>query len=99
MKIVKTQKNWKLHKRGYKVAFRFQRHILPQSFSRIVEWLEANRGPKAIWSWDHENPDVQWTCEAGRSKRWQEAHPYFIGLKNEADVTAILLSLNLHVEQ
>lgn len=95
MKIVKTQKNWKLHKRGYKVAFRFQRHILPQSFTQIVAWLEANRGPKAIWSWDD---DKQWTCEAGRSKRWQEAKPYFIGLKNEADVTAILLSLNLHVE-
>ena len=96
MKIVKTQKNWNLHKRGFTVAFRFQNHFLPKSYTQIVEWLEANRGPRAIWSWDNEK---EWTVESGRAKRWQEAKPYFIGLKTEADVSAILLSLNLHVEK
>jgi hypothetical protein len=96
MKIVKTHKHWKLHQYGYPVALRWQCRVLPNEYYKILEWLNENRGQEALFGWHHENPNYQWCRDYGRSKRWQDAPPTFIGLRNEADVSLILLSANLH---
>ena len=92
MKIVKTHSNWTLNKRGYPVAFRFCDHgIAPRSYTTITNWLKENRGPQSHFAWNDDK--CQWTTFTGRAKNWREPTPYFIGLKNEADVSAIMLSI------
>lgn len=96
MKVVKTHKSWTLNKRGYPVAFRFQTHGLMTSshpYHRIVNWLKANRGHSAFFDHQDKNEEYRWAIHTGRASNWREPDPYFIGLKDEADVSIILLSI------
>ena len=94
MKVVKTQSNWSLKKRGYPVAFRFATHSLMSAnhpYHKIIDWLKANRGPQSHWEWTDDKHT--WTTYTGRASNWREPTPYFIGLKDETDVSVILLSI------
>jgi hypothetical protein len=94
MKVVKTHKNWVLGRRGYPVAFRFKpRGLLPKQYSMITNWLKDNRGPEAHFSFHDEHEDYRWTTHMARGKTWRDSNTYFIGLKEETDVTVILLTL------
>lgn len=92
MKVVTLHKNWDLYKRGYRAAFRFQSYFLPPQYNAIIAWLEVNRGKKAHWSWEDEQPEFQWTVANGRPKSWRESKPVFIAVKEPTDVSVILLA-------
>lgn len=96
MKVVKTHKSWALNKRGYPVAFRFQPHgtiTVGHLYHQIIVWLKENRGREAFFKHQDESEEYRWATYTGRPRNWREPTPYFIGLKDESDVSIILLSV------
>ena len=86
MKVVKTQSRWNLHKAGFPVALRFEGWQECRE-SGIEAWLRDHLG-KECW-WDGASGD--WRSAWGRAPNSSSPRPYYIGLRNEAAVTMILL--------
>lgn len=76
------------------MAFRFKPPgFLPKQYGIIINWLKENRGPEAQFSFHDEREDYRWTTHKSRGKDWKDPNTYFIGVKEEIDVTVILLHL------
>jgi len=93
MKIVKVQRRWKLHEHGFVVAIRFENHSKEVAY--FEQKLRDTYGPEALYT-----PDGYWRSHWGtpvyHTTQWghrQYSRPYFIGFRNEADISAALLMM------
>ena len=74
------------------MAFRFSEPgLLPMSYHKIIAWLKENRGPQSHYKWDDDQ--CEWTTHNSRASSWRDPDTHFIGLKNETDVSILLLSI------
>jgi hypothetical protein len=87
MKVVKLDGRHNLYRKGYTHAFRFNNW---NDNARAVENALRNKVYKND-SWRSSNWDTFW----GKANRdgYDRTRPYWIGVRNEAVVTQILLSL------
>ena len=93
MKIVKLDNRHRLFRKGMTYAFKFENDWDNQ---RIVEDVL-----RKMYGWEYGNDN--WNTFRGKVKinkdRWGHLdgriHPYWIGVKNEADITAVMLQTNL----
>lgn len=94
MKIVKLDRRHRLFHKGMKYAFKFE------MFEN--EWEKRNRVETILrgmygWEWEYGNDD--WNICRGKVSVFKSAHgksctcPYWVGVKNEADITAIMLTI------
>ena len=92
MKIVKLDGRHRLFHRGMKYAFKFEN-----------EWDERGQVEiilRGMYGWEYGNDD--WNTFRGKVKinrdRWGHSggrvYPYWIGVRNEADLTMIMLRVN-----
>lgn len=88
MKIVKTQRRWKLYQEGFPVAIRFDSYA--DSMRSGIEKLCRERfGNEYYWS----GSGGQWRTHWGKASSRFNTRPYFYGFRNEAAISMILLSL------
>lgn len=93
MKIVKLDRRHRLFRNGMTYAFKFENDWANQ---RIVEDVL-----RKMYGWEYGNDN--WNTFRGKIKinkdRWGHldgrVHPYWIGVKNEADITAVMLQTDL----
>jgi hypothetical protein len=89
MQVIKVHKHWKLYARGYRAAFRFDGFHEPNEFYEMVDWLKEHFGEEAIFSFQDESR--RWTRYLTRPGRWNQPRHYFIAVKDEMEVSVILL--------
>lgn len=86
-KIVKTHSRWKLNKDGFPIALRFD--SWGDCRDSGVERLCKDRlGQEAFWQ------KGEWKSQFGTSRN-NGPRPYFIGFRNEAVISMILLSISV----
>ena len=85
MKLVKVQRHWKLAEAGMSVAFRFDRY--DSQAQEITVHLESIYGPQPVF--DYKIAE-RWKTHFGRYTD-RNGSPYFIGLRDPADASLILL--------
>ena len=93
MKIVKTRKHWRLHRAGYPVAIRFNSYSQSSGLVKIKKWLTERYGAGQLMLEYGADDEFQWASQMVRPKRWNQPYTYFVGLRHEADVSTMLLSL------
>lgn len=94
MKVVKLNRRYKAYKEGFTHALRFDqwgKHV-----GDIEQFLTNRYGRQYLWHKRHANS--QWTSGVGSRPSSTDSRPYWINLRNEADITMILLSGNYKIE-
>lgn len=91
MNVVKLDKRHSLFRKGMTHAFRFeneweQRDRVESVLRRMYGWEWTNRD----WA-KHRGKCIIVRAENGFPKR---TYPYWIGVRNEADITAVMLQVN-----
>ena len=86
-KIVKTHSRWKLKQDGFPIALRFESWGDCKD-SGIERLCRDRLGQEAFWK------NGEWKGHWG-SPRAGEPRPYFVGFRNEAVISMILLSLSV----
>ena len=89
MKVIKLDRRHKLFYKGMVYAFKFEN-----------EWDERTRVEgilRNIYGWEYDNHD--WQTYRGKPVRdktehYNRTYPYWIGVRNEADITAVMLQFN-----
>ena len=95
MKVVKLNRRYKAYKDGFTHALRFDTwHI---KAGEIEQFLTNRYGSQYNWYKRHGNS--QWTSGFGSRSSKYDARPYWINLRNESDVTMILLSGNYKINR
>jgi len=93
MKIVKLNRRYTAYKSGFTHALRFT--TWGKSAGEIEQFLTKRYGHQ--YSWQRERG--QWSSNFGSPPRGETVRPYWINLKNEADISMILLSGNYKVNR
>lgn len=93
MKVVKLNRRYKAYKEGFTHALRFdhwEKHA-----GDIEQFLTNRYGSQYSWQRDR----GQWSSNFGSRPSRSDSRPFWINLKNEADITMILLSGNYKVNR
>lgn len=93
MKVIKLDKRHRLFRKGMTHAIKFENEWDKQ---HIVENVLRD-----MYGWEYSNDN--WSTFRGKVKinrdRWGfsdgRVHPYWIGVRNESDLTMVLLKVNL----
>ena len=93
MKVVKLDKRHRLFRKGMTHAIKFENEWDKQ---RVVE-----NALRDVYGWEYGN--YHWDTFRGKVKIIRDrygmydsrVHPYWIGVRNEADLTMVLLKVNL----
>lgn len=88
MKVIRLNRRFKQYKEhGHTVAIKFNQY---NDHARQVEHACNNLFDSHGW-----NRDARWFCYFGERGRRGSRRPYWFTFRNEADVTLLLLSVNL----
>lgn len=87
MRIVKLNKTHNLFRSGFTHAFRFSCWVEHQTtIFRMTTILTERYGTRHV-------DNRQWETKWGKQDNTTRRRPFWIGLKNETDVTIVMLSL------
>jgi hypothetical protein len=91
MKVVKLSRRHKAFSKGFTHAMRFESWC---GKARMIETILRERyGPPRLLPWFTESSE--WCADFGHKRSNQEFSPYWINFRNEADITLLLLTVDL----
>lgn len=93
MKVVKLNRRHNAFKQGFTHALRF--NTWHQKAGEIENFLSQRYGGQFYWDRNR----GQWSSGFGSAPRGFTSRPYWINLKNESDISMILLSGNYKVHR
>jgi len=95
MKVVKLDRRYKAYKEGFTHALRFdhwEKHA-----GDIEQFLTKRYGSQYNWYKRHSNS--QWSSNFGSRPSRSDSRPFWINLRNETDISMILLSGNYKIDR